>query len=390
MSPDASRALGQEVIVRVATFNLQDVSTAEILAGDTPRLKHLAEIIQRVRPNVILLNEIAYDMPGAPDVPRGPGQTPGQNGQRFADIYLSHPQTEGGRGLKFKSFMASTNTGVPSGMDLDRNGQVVTVYTPPPKRAPGDAISEAGREYGNDCWGFGTYPGQFGMALLVDERLTILADQARTFQLLPWDYIPGAFIPLEPDGRTSWYSTAVLETLRLSSKSHWDVPVKLPNGAVIHFLCSHPTPPVFDGPERRNARRNHDEIRFWADYIEDASYVVDDANQPGGLAPDAHFVILGDLNADPDEGSSFKDPIGTVLGSVRRIQKLDAPTSDRAIEGLDPDDTAMFKLRVDYVLPSAGLRAVRSGVWRSPASGEQAAFPSDHFPVWMEVAVPSP
>ena len=34
----------------------------------------------------------------------------------------------------------------------------------------------------------------------------------------------------------------------------------------VHFLVSHPTPPVFDGPEDRNGPRNYDEIRFWADY----------------------------------------------------------------------------------------------------------------------------
>jgi hypothetical protein len=35
----------------------------------------------------------------------------------------------------------------------------------------------------------------------------------------------------------------------------------------VHFLVSHSTLPVFDGPEDRNGRRNFDEIRFWADYI---------------------------------------------------------------------------------------------------------------------------
>jgi len=33
-------------------------------------------------------------------------------------------------------------------------------------------------------------------------------------------------------------------------------------GQVIHILASHPTPPVFDGVEDRNGRRNHDEIRL--------------------------------------------------------------------------------------------------------------------------------
>ena len=37
--------------------------------------------------------------------------------------------------------------------------------------------------------------------------------------------------------------------------------------SIVHFLVSHPTPPTFDGAEDRNGTRNHDEIRFWADYI---------------------------------------------------------------------------------------------------------------------------
>ena len=57
-----------------------------------------------------------------------------------------------------------------------------------------------------------------------------------------------------------------LEVVRLSSKSHWDVPVKV-GGHTVHVLASHPTPPTFDGEEDRNGRRNHDEIRFWADYV---------------------------------------------------------------------------------------------------------------------------
>ncbi len=55
--------------------------------------------------------------------------------------------------------------------------------------------------------------------------------------------------------------------LRLSSKSHWDIPLQI-GGAIVHVLTAHPTPPVFDGPEDRNGCRNHDEIRLWSDYID--------------------------------------------------------------------------------------------------------------------------
>lgn len=61
--------------------------------------------------------------------------------------------------------------------------------------------------------------------------------------------------------------------LRLSSKSHWDVPINIPLDAEasvtkrVHMLLHHPTPPAFDGAEGRNHLRNHDEIRLFADYV---------------------------------------------------------------------------------------------------------------------------
>ena len=54
---------------------------------------------------------------------------------------------------------------------------------------------------------------------------------------------------------------------------------------------------------------------------------------------------------------------------------------------LDPDDTAQFEARVDYVLPSTTLEVVAGGVvrplWKEVADG------TDHFPVWLDLA-PAP
>jgi hypothetical protein len=377
------RAGGQTASLRVATFNLEDVRTGALLRNDDPRCRRLAEVIQRVRPNVILLNEIAYDMPGAPDV--GPGEEPGQNARRFAEHYLAVSQAPGLEPLRFTAFMAPSNTGMPSGFDLDHSGEVVTEFeNPPPLRQ-----TDAGRAFGADCWGFGEFPGQYAMALLVDSRLTIRTDQARTFRLLPWEFVPGAFLPTEaspddPTSKTPWYSEEQLKYFRLSSKSHWDVPVELPSGRVLHFLCSHPTPPAFDGPEMRNQKRNHDEIRFWADYLASEAYIVDDNNQPGGIVLGQPFVILGDLNADPDEGSSFKNPIELHLLTNDRLARVPAPAADLPVDGLDPDDTARFGLRVDYILPSRGAEVLRSGIWRANPAGS-GEFPSDHYPVWADL-----
>src|SRR5690606_4370838 len=100
--------------------------------------------------------------------------------------------------------------------------------------------------------------------------------------------------PMQPEDGAPFHPDGVWAQLRLSSKSHWDVPVDTPLGR-LHFLVSHPTPPVFDGPENRNGLRNHDEIRLWAEYLgNDAAWLVDDAGRSGGLPADAAFVLAGD------------------------------------------------------------------------------------------------
>ncbi len=378
--------------LRVATFNIWDVRTGDLKRSDQPRVRAIAETIQRLRPNVILLNEIAYDQPGAPGV--AAGDVPGQNARRFVENYLAKPQAEGLAPIEYQVFMAAVNTGQPSGFDLDNDGEVVTSFPlPAPANAdgtPGEQ-SERGRAYGNDCWGFGTFPGQYGMALLVDKRLKIQTEDIRTFRLYPWEYMPGALLPTNEQDEP-WYDKEELSFMRLSSKSHWDVPIKLGNGSVVHMLCSHPTPPAFDGPENRNKKRNHDEIRFWRDYIAGASAIVDDEGKPAGLRDGSLFVILGDLNADSKEGTGIANPITDLLLANRRIGKTDSPVANPppgTNEDLDATDTATFGKQADYVIPSAEIEILRSGIWRHSPSNWPHGFPSDHFPVWMELEVPA-
>ncbi len=99
------------------------------------------------------------------------------------------------------------------------------------------------------------------------------------------------------------------------------------------------------------------------------------------------FVVLGDLNADHNKGESLGSPIKLLL-SCRHINGEITPTNDVPVEGLEPTDTAAFKLRVDYVLPSKSLKVLDSGIWRQKPASE-TKFPSDHFPVWMEIEVPA-
>ena len=94
--------------------------------------------------------------------------------------------------------------------------------------------------------------------------------------------MPGALLPDDPatPAPNDWYSADALAVLPLSSKSTGTCRCASATRP-LHLLISHPTPPAFDGPEDRNGRRNHDEIRFWSDYLtpRSAGYIRDDAGK---------------------------------------------------------------------------------------------------------------
>ena len=370
---------GEHADVRFATFNaslnrptagLLRMQLEAALAGNVnAQIQNVLNIIGSADPDVLLINEFDTGTDGDPTTVR-----------LFAEL-AGYPYW----------FTDASNTGVASGFDLDNNGAVGG---------------------GNDAFGFGDFPGQFGLIVL--SRYPIETSQVRTFQTFRWADMPGALLPVVPATGQPWYSPEELAVVRLSSKSHWDVPIDLGRGRDVHFLVSHPTPPVFDGPEDRNGRRNFDEIRFWADYITPgptARYIYDDAGRRGGLGGGEKFVIAGDQNSDPLDGDSVPGAIQQLL-EHRRVNTSVTPTSDGAVEAAilqgganathesDPRfdtadfaDTAPGNLRADYVLPSRDLRIDDAAVFwpllaDKPASDWTGVFPfpsSDHRLVWVDI-----
>ncbi len=175
---------------------------------------------------------------------------------------------------------------------------------------------------------------------------------------------------------------------RLATTGFWDVPV-VTEGGPLHLLAWHATPPVFDGPEDRNGRRNHDEATFWRLFLEGALPMP---------PPDAAFVLLGDGNLDPADGDGLREGMGTLLAHPAVQDALPRGTHGR----LEPEhvgdpglDTVIYDslggLRLDYVLPSADLTVAASGVMWPPA--DDALWPdlaaaSRHFPVWVDLTLP--
>lgn len=379
--PDTSQTVDAEHhIIRIATFNVSmeannyrsqgikptDKTLLNLLDDPLqPQIRNIAEIIQRVAPDILLLNEFDYSEGVSPSA-----------AQKFINHFLAVSQ-QGQNPIQYEYiYTASVNTGEPSPFDLDGDG-----------KASGT---------GGDAYGYGIYPGQYGMVLL--SKYPINKEAVRTLQLFRWQDMPDAQQPVHPGTSESWYSKAAWQGMRLSSKSHWDIPVMV-NDKWLHVLAMHPTPPTFDGPEDRNGKRNHDEIRLMADYLspEKAGYIYDDLGKKGGLAPDKRFVLLGDFNAT-DVGDKHRPGVIEQLLAHPRVNGDVVPESKggklHCAETYCARYTAEWGARADYVLPSRyGMTVTNSGVfWPSETDPlfrlvKNREASSDHRLVWVDVSL---
>lgn len=372
--------------LRIATYNVSMYrkelgGLAKDLSGkvEGSQPAAVAAVIRAVKPDILLLNEVDYD----PDA---------NNAAVFEKRFLSFESKDllGGEPWSYKYvYDGPVNTGVPSGMDLNQNDRT----TDP-----------------EDAYGYGVFPGQYGMAVL--SRFPIDNQNVISFQNMPWASMPNALRPKAPE-QPYYYDDATWKKLRLSSKSFWDVPIQTPVGT-IHVLASHPTPPGFDGPEDRNGCRNHDEIRMVIDYIDGKEYLVADSGTRGGLGEQDAFVVLGDLNSDPSDGGSRPEAIqkllkhprvqgkpipasqGGTAASIRQGGANEKHSGDPKFDTGDFSDRSVGNLRIDYALPSKDFQIVQAGVfWPTYEEVEPQKREalkaclrgSDHHMVWIDISL---
>ncbi|MCI2284496.1 endonuclease/exonuclease/phosphatase family protein [Colwellia sp. MSW7] len=173
--------------LRVATFNVSmealnyveripnkapQVSGKELtqaLKQNSLQIRNIAEIIQRIRPDIILLNE--FDRVNNKH----------DNIRYFIDHYLGKKQN-GQESITYPYFyQGPVNTGVKINSDLNKDGIV--------------------NQQPSDTHGFGYFEGHFGMVLL--SKYPIDEKAIRTFQHFKWHDMPNALMPIDPSTRTT-------------------------------------------------------------------------------------------------------------------------------------------------------------------------------------------
>lgn len=348
--------------IRVASYNTElkrrgpGLLLRDIQSGKDKQVQAVVGIIAHISPDIILLNGFDYDFGNAAL-------------DAFADLLSDHTAPYPYR------FALRPNTGMATGLDMDGDGR-----TGGPR----------------DAQGYGQFNGQGGMAIL--SRLPINDAGVQDFSALRWVDFPQALLP-QVDGKP--FPTAKAQAVqRLSTTGHWVVPIII-DGGTMNLMAFHATPPVFDGDEDRNGRRNHNEVQFWSTYLDG----VLDAKPDG-----APFVIVGDANLDPLDGDGRGEAIRELL--AHPLVQDTAPHSKGAVEATqiqgganalhksDPatdtadwrDESGPGNMRVDYVLPSTDLQVVASGVFWPETDHSDAALlgvgdtiASRHHLVWVDV-----
>ncbi|MEM6384659.1 MAG: endonuclease/exonuclease/phosphatase family protein [Pseudomonadota bacterium] len=311
----------------------------DILKND-PQIEAWVRVVEAVKPDVLVIGDFDYDL-------------------NAVALRALSKRLEG----QFYYFTRRPNRGFDSGRDLNGNGRL---------GEPADAE------------GYAEFAGQGGMGVL--SRFPILADDLNDFSALDWWDLPET--KYIDDGRSP---------RRLSTTVHWDLPVLLPSGEVLSLLIWHATAPVFDGPEDRNGRRNHDETQFWVRYVDALTE----------SKPERPFLVMGTANADAHDGESLPGAIRALLShpglqdtrpsseggreaSLRDVGVNLFHQSPATLDTVDwPDDTgAPGNLRVDYVLPASGLDVEGSGVFwpeTGAALSAEAALASRHRLVWVDI-----
>lgn len=328
--------------LRIATYNAEMAAFGPGLAlqslqrGDDPVQLAAVQVIAALDADVLLLTGIDYDLGG---------ETLAALAGRLDAAGAAYPYL----------LALRPNTGVATGLDLDGNGKL---------GEPRDAQA------------FGLFAGQAGMAIL--SRLPIDRGHIRDFSGFLWADLPGNLMP--PD---------TPKTQLLSTSGQYDVPILLQGGTRLHLLTYYATPPIFDGPEDRNGRRNHDETAFWQHLL---------AGDLPQAPPDAPFILLGQPNLDPADGSGRRDALRGLLANPRLQNPKPRGTANRRDIGQSGDpalDTAFYDkiggLRVEEILPSADLHIKAAGVMWPPDSDPLAktlAAASRHRPVWVDITLP--
>jgi len=313
--------------IRFGHFNVRDLTVGKLLQPDHPQVVSASAIISKVRPDVLSINEIEAR-------PEAPGL--------FLDNFLKR----GNDPLHYPyHYIGPTNSGVSTGL-------------PEPFEQKG----------------FGLFEGQYGIALF--SRFPIIRGGVRNFEGFSWMDLPRGLSCLGDK------AIEIHESFPLFSTNLLNVPLRI-DGRVVHSVLLHASIPVRG---RLNKERNGDQLNFLNEYISGRALPGVEPFQ--AVKP---FVVMGDLNADPEKGEGIRSAIQRLLENPA-LNRL-VPSRPTFLEGggleEPPLDPGGFSMKLDYILPSCHFVVLKHGVFWPGEAGwwNQVRLASDHFIVYADCSL---
>lgn len=334
-------ATGTPSHIRVGQFNLREMTTKKLMDAADEQATAAAEVLARFAPDVVNINELQYDIQGVP--------TSSSPGQPKAD---AKPGTFGGAAENAKR-LADRVRGVDPTADYPYVIQTLG----------NSGFLWEGSNNGSavfDLRGWGEWRGRFNTAIL--SKWPILEDQIRVIADFAWEDLPDNLIAqMETE-----QGLTVPQGWPLFEKCLNVIPVQI-GDEVVHFVLLHPVTPVYDVI---NTYRNHDELHALQLFLEGKLPGVDP------LPEGAKYVVIGDLNADPEDGDGIEGSIQQVLDHPGLTAffpeghgtKYSNGARNTYLGGCGLDDgstvddpTTHFQLQLDYLLPSKTLGTPTGG-----------------------------
>jgi len=303
--------------LNILHYNIKELDSTK-LTNDNKQLKKVKEIVSLYEPELLFINEIQYDIDGAPN---DNFKTNGENLNKLNSIL--------GTQLKYISFYPAN-----TGKNAKRNSQG-EYYSDP--NSPG------ARDFADQV-NFGTIPHQYSSGLL--SKYPIVEEKVITD--IEWK----AFNPqIDLTKFTTGDGKALPSDMELFDKNFLDVTLDV-KGKMIHVIVLHTVPAYHFGNKKSpNYLRNRDQLRFLEWYL---SGKTDIDVTLLGIKPikGESFIAAGDWNVDP----TSDNPGSAVLKRIfdKSNPWISPSEMDFTNEGSGYSPKP-FRLMLDYLISSKDL-----------------------------------
>ena len=291
-------------------------------------------ILKKLAPDLLSLNEIQYDLPGVPDAGFA---TTGQNLNKLA------PRIGMGQAT---SVFFPANTGMNAKPQAD-GSYILESPTDEQRRLFADPVN------------FGMFPGQYSTGLL--SRLDVLS--VKEFHNISWKQV-------HPDLSLADFTDSngepLPEDMSLFDKNFTHVVVRFQDKP-LHLILFHTVPSFHFGNERTpNFQRNLDQLRFLQWYLGSDQSGITQVEGIEPLKKGASFVAMGDWNVDPESDN----PGARVI--IELHAEFQMWTEERVVTYHGSSfASGGFVAQFDYILLSKDLKVVKSGVYQPDAQRQE-------------------